>query len=168
MTDRTFRFRLCASGIGVVALATTLVVHQSSRQAAGQVDRAETGQVAHIGEPVFDVKQFMEVFNKPLYMELKNELGDKPNSDQAWKDVETDALQAAEIANLIAIRRVPKTVEPVLQKRAADLQNASMSLARAAKSKNLDEAHRQWAVVVQACNGCHKEMAPDKAPQLQP
>ena len=117
---------------------------------------------------MLEVKQLMDVFNKPLYTDLKKDLKDRPKGDEAWKDVENDALQSAEIANLIAIRKVPANAVPSLHKHAADLQHAGLALARAAKAQDYDQARKDWANVVHACNNCHKELAPDKGPQLQP
>jgi hypothetical protein len=122
----------------------------------------------HLPAPVLEVKQFMDVFNGPLYTDLKKDLKEKPGSGEAWKDIENDALQVAEIANLIAIRKVPQNAEHVLQKHAADLQTAGLALAKAAKSKNYDQTRKDWANLIQACNRCHKELAPDKGPQLAP
>jgi len=133
---------------------------------------AEGNQAAggshHLPEAVLPVKEFMGVFNKPLYMDLKKDLKEKSSGQEAWKDIENDALQAAEIANLIAIRKVPQNAKSALQAHSSELQSAGLALSKAAKAKDYDQARKEWSALVRACNGCHKELAPSKGPQLEP
>jgi len=149
---------------GLLVLAAGIVSLQRDQAVA----QGTGGVSAHLPAPVLEVKQFMQVFNKPLYMDLKKDLKEKPDSDDDWKDIENDALQAAEIANLIAIRKVPQSAMSALNNHASQLQNASLGLAKASKAKDYTQAKQEWGHLVQACNACHKELAPGKGPQLEP
>ena len=109
----------------------------------------------------------MRLFNKPLYTSLKEKYAQQPNDQQQWKDLEALGLQAAEIANLVALR----PVEPQRQgwrQGAAALQQAGVALADAAKAQQWDGVQKAYGALIQACNNCHQARAPDKAPQLKP
>lgn len=170
MTGSNIR-RAVSIGLGALAcgvLVAALSMGTGGSATAQQNQKPAQGSGYHLPAPVLEVKQFMDVFNKPLYTDLKNDLKDRPDGDEAWKDIENDALQAAEIANLIAIRKVPQNAVVALHKHAAELQNAGLALAKTAKSRDYDQTRKDWANVVHACNGCHEELAADKGPVLQP
>ena len=76
-------------------------------------------------------------------------------------------LQAAEVANLIAIRETAAKV-PQWTEQAAALQRAGLALAEAGEKANWQAAQSEYRNVVQACNACHQNVAPDRAPMLKP
>ena len=131
---------------------------------AAQAARPAQGQPP---TPVVDVPGLMRLFNKPLYMSMKKKMSQQPAGAEEWSEIEASGLQAAEIANLVALRRVPQAQAEVLRGAAA-LQRAGTDLADAAKAQQWDRAQQAYRGVVQACNTCHQTLAPDHAPQLRP
>jgi hypothetical protein len=117
--------------------------------------------------PVVDVPGLMRLFNGPLYKSMKKNMAHEPADDQQWSDLEANGLQAAEIANLVALRRVPQAQEKVVHG-AGELQRAGTALADAAKAHQWNEAQQAYRSVVLACNNCHQTLAPGEAPQLRP
>jgi hypothetical protein len=117
--------------------------------------------------PVVDVPGLMRLFNGPLYKSMKKNMAQQPADDQQWSDIEANGLQAAEIANLVALRRVPDAQAEVLRG-AAELQRAGTALADAATAHQWNAAQQAYRGVVQACNNCHQALAPGAAPQLRP
>ncbi len=71
----------------------------------------------------------MQLFNKPLYMSLKEKMAQQPANAEQWNDLMGKGLQAAEIANLVALRRVEASKVQWLRG-AADLQCAQHSAGR--------------------------------------
>jgi hypothetical protein len=117
--------------------------------------------------PVVDVPGLMRLFNGPLYKSLKKNMAQQPADEQQWSDIEANGLQAAEIANLVALRRVPEAQKEVLRG-AEELKRAGTALADAAKAHQWNAAKQAYSGVVQACNNCHQTLAPGEAPQLRP
>jgi hypothetical protein len=109
----------------------------------------------------------MRLFNGPLYKSMKKNMARQPADEQQWSDIEANGLQAAEIANLVALRRVPDAQAQVLRG-AEELQRAGTALADAAKAHQWNAAQQAYRGVVQACNNCHQTLAPGDAPQLRP
>jgi hypothetical protein len=117
--------------------------------------------------PVVDVPGLMRLFNGPLYKSMKKNMAQQPAGDEQWSALEASGLQAAEIANLVALRRVPQAHAEVMRGAAA-MQRAGTALADAAKAQQWNAAQQAYRGVVQACNNCHQTLAPDDAPQLRP
>jgi hypothetical protein len=117
--------------------------------------------------PVVDVPGLMRLFNKPLYMGLKEKMAQQPANEEEWNDLMARGLQAAEIANLVGIRQV-KGPRETWMRGAADLQRAGVVLADAAKVQQWDATRQAYEGLVQRCNNCHQAQAPDEAPQLKP
>lgn len=67
--------RFVLGGI-VCALTTAGLLAQAKNPAP-----ASRGTLPH---PVLDVKEFMEVFNKPWYDDLKKDLATRPSEDEEW------------------------------------------------------------------------------------
>jgi hypothetical protein len=109
----------------------------------------------------------MNLFNKPLYMGLKEEMAQQPANKKQWDELMARGLQTAEIANLVALRQVEGPKEAWLRG-AADLQRAGVALADAAKAQQWDATQQAYQGLVQKCNNCHRALAPDEAPQLKP
>jgi hypothetical protein len=114
-----------------------------------------------------DVPGLMRLFNKPLYVSLKETMVQQPADQKGWDDLRARGLQSAEIANLIALRPVEPQRAAWVQG-AAEMQRAGIAFADAAKARQWDAARQAYAGLVQSCNNCHKARAPDKAPQLKP
>jgi hypothetical protein len=106
--------------------------------------------------------EIMARFNGPRYKLLKQALASKDADPQA---IHMTALEFAEIANLIAIRKPPAGAERDWNQGAVGLQQAALGLADAAKGgKNVAAAATG---LTQACNQCHQRFAPDDAPMLK-
>jgi hypothetical protein len=117
--------------------------------------------------PVVDVPGLMRLFNGPLYKSMKKNMAQQAADAQQWSDIEANGLQAAEIANLVALRRVPEAQAEVVRG-AADMQRAGTALADAAKAQQWNTAQQAYRGIVQACNNCHQTLAPGEAPELRP
>lgn len=118
--------------------------------------------------PVLDVQGLMRTFNGPVYKRLHATMQQPPASDKQWNDIQYDALQIAEIANLIAIRKVPDKIVPTVMQHATELQKAGIALDEAAHSHNEQATQQSYRHVIETCNACHKALAPDKAPEVKP
>jgi hypothetical protein len=140
------------------------VVQLAQPAQPGQAAAAAQGQPP---APVVDVPGLMRLFNGPLFKSMKKNMAQQPANAEQWSDIEANGLQAAEIANLVALRRVPDAQADVLRGAAA-MQRAGTALADAAKGQQWNAAQQAYRGVVQACNNCHQTLAPDDAPQLRP
>ncbi len=173
------RFRVVIGGVVISIAALTIggayLNDESTAQAPGQPAVAQPAQPAQpapggpqvLPTPVLDVPGLMQLFNKPLYLGLKEKMAQQPANEDQWKDLMGRGLQTAEIANLVALRVVEGPREPLLRG-AADLQRAGIAFADAAKSQQWDATVQAYQGLVQRCNNCHQALAPDQAPQLKP
>jgi hypothetical protein len=128
---------------------------------------AAQGRQAPPPAPVVEVPVLMQLFNKPLYTGLKQEMAQQPADEAQWKNLAARGWQAAEIANLVALRKGQGADDPILRG-AAEFQRAGIALAEAAKAQQWEATVQAYQGLVQRCNGCHQSLAPDEAPQLQP
>ncbi len=149
------------ASVGIAFALTTAVLLAQGRNPAA------SPRGATLPHPVLDVKEFMDVFNKPWYEDLRKDLAKRPNGDEAWADIENDALRMTEIPNLIVLREVPRSAVPTVQQHAAELQQSALALSKAAKARDYDGARNAWKTAVQSCNAYHQALAPQKAPQLK-
>jgi hypothetical protein len=117
--------------------------------------------------PVVEARVLMNLFNKPLYTHLKSEMSQQPADDEGWKTLEQRGLQAAEVANLVALRPARPPQDQWLQA-SANLQAAGVALAEAAKAKDWEKTRQAYEGLIQRCNACHQARAPQKAPMLEP
>ena len=117
--------------------------------------------------PVVEAGDLMRLFNKPLYTYLKEAMAREPGNDDAWLTIEERGLQAAEVANLVAMRRAKPPQDQWLEG-AFNLQQAGLTLAKAAKAKDWEATKGAYVSLIEQCNNCHKARAPDKAPMLRP
>jgi hypothetical protein len=117
--------------------------------------------------PVVDVPDLMRLFNKPLYMSLKEKMMQQPANQAEWDDLTAKGLQAAEIANLVALREVDPGREAWIQG-AAGLQRAGVAFADASKTGEWNATRQAYVGLLQTCNQCHQARAPQEAPQLKP
>jgi hypothetical protein len=166
--------------LAAAALTVGLLLNSESTaqppQQPVQVQPATPAQPAQPGAPaqqtlppapVVEVPVLMQLFNKPLYTGLKQEMAQQPANEEQWKNLSARGLQAAEIANLVALRKGEGPDDPILRG-AAEFQRAGMALADAAKAQQWDATVQAYQGLVQRCNNCHQTLAPDEAPQLQP
>jgi hypothetical protein len=144
------------------ALAAGALFDASDTRAQPPVKKKVPGPV-----PVVDVRGLMMLFNKPLYQHLKEDIAEKPADKKAWLNLEERGLQLAEVANLIALRKVKPPHEEWLEL-ALNLQRAGLALAKAANAQDWNLTVQSYRGLIQRCNDCHRIRAPDKAPTLQP
>lgn len=112
--------------------------------------------------PIMKTGEIMAQFNGPRYKLLKQALAAK---DPDPKAIRMTALEVAEIANLVAIRKPPAGAEREWEQGAFGVQQAALGLADAAKGgQNVGTAATG---LIQACNKCHQRFAPDDAPMLK-
>jgi hypothetical protein len=114
---------------------------------------------------VVDTHELMELFNEPLYKHLKADMETEPADKKAWNHLKHHGIEAAEIANLIAIRKVDDAAkwDPL----ARGAQQAGLDFARAAGSQDWAKTKSTYQAHINNCNECHKAFGKEKAPQLK-
>ena len=117
--------------------------------------------------PVVDTHHLMELFNQELYKLLKQEMQREPADSEAWKTIRNRGLQAAEVANLVAIRDRAEG-DNRWQRLSGGVQRAGIGLAEAAKAENFERTRQAYRQLIESCNACHQTMAPEHAPTLEP
>ena len=152
---------------------------QSRTSAAVLVSAGVLGTMAFVGgdelperapaklpAPIVDTHELMELFNEPLYKHLKADMANEPADDKAWSHIKHHGIEAAEIANLIAIRKSDDVAkwDPL----ARDAQQSGIDLARAAGSHDWNKTKSAYASLIKNCNDCHTAFGKGKAPQLEP
>lgn len=113
---------------------------------------------------VVDTHHLMELFNKPLYQYTKQAMQQEPSDEQGWETIQQRGMQAAEVANLVALRKDDQRWRQL----ASELQQAGIHLAEVAESKDFAQTQQAYRSLIDRCNACHQSMAPDHAPQLKP
>ena len=157
-TTSATRTTLTAAALtaAVVAVITALPI-------SAQTDTTSPEQLP---EPVVSTHDLMELFNKPLYMQLKKAMSETPSSDQQWNTVTERGWQAAEVANLVAIRDTDHPAE-TWKSLAYNLQRRGVELAKAAKAKDVEKTKQAYASLIESCNTCHNQLASGHAPKLK-
>ena len=117
-----------------------------------------------IPQAVVDTHDLMELFNQPLYRYLQKAMQQEPTDDQGWQTIRQRGLQAAEVANLVALRKDSQQ----WQQLAGKLQQAGIDLAKAAEGQDFGKTQQAYRTLIERCNACHQTMAPQRAPQLEP
>lgn len=117
--------------------------------------------------PVVETHDLMKLFNKPLYQLLKDEM-QRTDDKKNWNTISERGLQAAEVANLVALRKDGGKDHRQWQQMAADLQSAGLRLSEAARSEDAEQTRQAYQTLITSCNACHQATAPDHAPQLDP
>jgi hypothetical protein len=117
-------------------------------------------------QPVMKTAELMRTFNKPLYKAFQNQLKQAPQSEDVWNEIHNHALQASEIANLISLRDNQANSQQWLEL-CGQLHKAGIDLAEAAKLRNWDATRRAAHGLVETCNACHTQVAPDRGPKLK-
>lgn len=159
------RIRL-AVGLGLVG--GWLALWPAVPDAAGGAEESKQDRAGgRLPAPVVDTHHLMELFNQELYDLLRNEMQREPSGDEWWETIHSRGLRAAEVANLVAIRDRGGN-DPRWMRLSAHVQQAGKELAEAAESQNLQRTQEAWRGLVESCNACHRTMAPEHAPQLEP
>jgi hypothetical protein len=157
--------------VTVVALLGLAVIAWNVEQSRAQLPPGARIKVAAKPAsgpvPVVEAGDLMRLFNKPLYTHLKEAMEGEPNSKEAWSTIRERGLQTAEVANLVAMRRVKPPQDAWLEG-ALNLQQAGLALAKAAEARDWDATTRAYTGLINQCNNCHEARAPGKAPMLKP
>ncbi|SRR6056297_3011496 len=117
--------------------------------------------------PILNTHDLMEAFNQPYYRSLKQEMSEEAQTEKKWESIAQRGLQAAEIANLVAIRDTDHD-EKKWRQYSVDLQEAGKRLSQAAKSRDFAATSEAYRGLLQSCNQCHTELAGPHAPRIQP
>lgn len=151
--------------IGV--LFAGMMVYAQERERPPETARRTTAQQSRLPRPILDTHQLMELFNKQLYMLLKQEMDNiDAGGDKKFQAIRDRGLQAAEMANLVALRPREKD-QGQWQQLSLDLQQAGLDLAKAAEGQRKQQVTSAYQNLIQKCNDCHKQTAPDHAPTLE-
>ncbi len=132
-------------------------------------DEVPTKAPEKLPTPVVDTHELMEVFYERLYEHLKADMTAEPADKKAWSHLKHHGFEAAELANLVAIRTVE---DDALRAKWAGLsrdgQQAGLDLAAAATAKDWPKTQAAYQSLVKNCNACHEASGDDHAPQLEP
>lgn len=114
---------------------------------------------------VVDTHELMELFSEPLYKHLKADMASEPADKKAWNHLKHHGIEAAEIANLIAIRKSDDVAKWDPLCRAA--QQSGLDFADAAASQDWPKTQNAYKSLIKNCNDCHTTFGHDEAPQLK-
>lgn len=156
---------VAASGVAVLVLGNSQPTPLFS-----QIDRPQRlalGADDALPQPIASTHDLMELFNRPWYERLCQEMQNRPTEQKDWTTLRERGLQAAEIANLIALREPPAGHDQHWKDLALQVQKAGISLAEAAESRRLPELSQAFDQLRQSCNKCHETVRPNTAPQLK-
>ena len=150
------------------AMWSGAVSYAQENQEGETADRA--GSSEQLPQPVVGTHELMELFNEPLYKQLKQAMQEEPTGDEQWSAIEHHGFRAAELANLVAIRGGEHAeAEPEeWREYSAGLQQAGRELAEAAKTQDFQATQRAYRNLIDRCNACHSHFEPDHAPNLEP
>jgi hypothetical protein len=155
MTSRTMAVGMAAGGLfGVAAIVGG--------------DELPTQAPQRLPAPVVDAHELMEVFSEPLYEHLKQDMASQPADAKAWGHIKDHGIEAAEIANLTAIRKVEPAKQRDWDRLARGAQQAGIDLAHAAAAKDWAKTQAAYKGVIKNCNECHEAHGGDHAPELEP
>jgi hypothetical protein len=154
---------------GLLALWAVIARWSPGPVAGQQGQQARANEVqGRLPQPIVDTHQLMELFNKPLYQHLKEAMQQQPANDAGWQTLEERGLQAAEVMNLVAIREREESEQAQWQRGVQTAQQAGLQLTEAAKSRDWEQTRTAYQGLIRNCNECHRQIAPDHAPQIQP
>ena len=148
----------CLAGAGLFGAA--LVVGDEPAKAPEKLPAA-----------VVDTHELMEVFYERYYEQLKAEAATEPKPDdrRGWTRLKRRGYEAAELANLLAIRTIEDDAFAAkwggLTREA---QQTGLDLAAAAAAKDWAKTEAAYQAIVKNCNACHTASGDDHAPQIEP
>ena len=164
MSSRQFSIGLSCL-LGAFAFVAFAAVDVTTTRGQGQAGQPRA-VAARPPAPVVKTGDLMRLFNKPLYTSVKKLMTEEPADEEGWAMIEGGGLQAAEVANLVAIREAPSNDQWYAM--AAGLQQGGVALASAAKARDWNATVQAYQGLLQRCNACHQANAPDTAPVLEP
>jgi Cytochrome C' len=108
-------------------------------------------------EPVAETKLLMDGLAKANFDGLDRLLREKPATAEQWGFARGQALIVAETGNLL-LMRPPKTraAADLWMKRATELRESAVALAKAAGEKDYAGSRAGLAALANACNRCHE------------
>ncbi len=118
---------------------------------------AEEAKKKRAVEPVEgDMHEFMGHLYEPAYKRLRQSLASKPTSQEAWKNVASDALILAEGGNLLLGRSADST-DDHWASNATGIRTFGSFVYRSAREKDYMNAVFYYRHMVEQCNDCHRE-----------
>lgn len=152
-------------GCRILPAAIAFLLFSASAVVAFRYTEAQEREAGPaLPRPVMDTHDLMNLFNKPLYQQLKQKMQQEPSDEPQWKKIADRGWQAAEVANLVALRED----QPQWRQLSARLQQAGVGLAEAAKAGDIQATRQAYSHLIERCNACHRTVAADHAPQLMP
>ena len=103
-----------------------------------------------------DMHEFMGHLYEPTYKRLRQSLASKPASEEAWKNVASDALILAEGGNLLLTRSFDAT-DDAWESNAAGIRTFGTSVYRSAREKDYTNVLFYYQHMIEQCNDCHRE-----------
>lgn len=129
-------------------------------------DEVPTKAPQKLPAAVVDTHELMELFNEPLYEDLKAAMASEPKEKKGWSTIKHEGIRAAEIANLIALRKSDDAAkwDPL----ARDAQQTALDLVHAATAEDWKKTQAAYTGLIKNCNDCHQAFGGDRAPELEP
>jgi hypothetical protein len=142
--------------IGLIALAVTAADPEPQTFKAS----------AKLPHAVVDTHELMEIFTESLHKDLQAKMAKQPATPREWKVLGRDGYRAAEIANLIAMRKPEENGEEWLAL-AVEAQKIGVELGEATKKEDWPAAKAAYQSLIKNCNACHQKFEPDHAPKVE-
>lgn len=158
---------------GIVLIAATpaavATTHLLGRDAPSGGEQAQEYTLPReLPGPIVNTHHLMDLFNKPLYQFLREEMQKELGEQTNWDTIADRGLQVAEVMNLVAIRERQEGQTQAWMKHVRQVQQAGLQLAEMAKQQDADQTRAAYQAVIRGCNDCHQTFAPEHAPQLRP
>jgi hypothetical protein len=158
------RWRICVA----LLAAASGYFWLSTRSEAQRQEPAESARSADsLPRPAMATYDLMDLMNEPLYEQLHDLMQQSP-SEHRWKAVEQNGLRFAEIANLIAIRKMATEDPSKWAQFSQDLWQAGNDLSQAARQHNAQAMNGSYSALIKSCNNCHHQLAPGYSPTIKP
>ncbi len=158
---------LAAGAFGILLMSVWGYSYAQNTARSNQSSADESDRQTKLPVPVIDTHDLMSLFNEPLLKRLQDAMSSKPTDQTAWAAIADHGRQAAEIANLIAIREMQEK-HPRWVELCAPLQFAAIDLAEAGDQNDFQAATVAYRNLIQRCNDCHQQIAAGHAPILKP
>jgi hypothetical protein len=157
-----------ATALAIAGLGRLMQFQVYGQQPASPPPRQGAGPPAQqqLPAPVVDTHHLMELFSQPLYEFLRQSMAQQPTNEEGWQDIANRGLQVAEVANLVALRE--EASQNGWLAAVAQLQRAGLQLTETARSTDWQATQQAYRTVIDQCNSCHQNFAPDHVPQLRP
>ena len=127
---------------------------------------------AKLPEPVARTGHLMVIFYRPYYARLKAAMAAEPTDARAWRRFGLYGEEAAELANLLALRKVAEPDRPKWDGLVREAWQAGVGLQKAIDAKDWPATQAAYRGIIENCNACHKAFPPPNfgsaPPQLEP